>query len=460
MTEGVGGQRTMNRREFLKLGLVAAATGFFFPDIVRLVGGERAEGDREKLLRSIMYQEDKPVGRRGVFLGKEAEELAASARRTGYLCAPGIFSELEDNLWKCESLGQRRRRVDPRIKGLTGMAADLIEQQISFWRDIPEATGRAEFVGFEGDQGQRFKKYILAAMRAVWGDGETYSKSIGGIELRRDFAGGGECSHDGNAVVYGGSLMTAEERRKAADSVLHEVVVGHRMDPVVCRGIRFLDMRDVLFRGGEWFKLSVIVPRFLMVMGGPELVRQNRFEEAKRLMTPEAIESLKLEGNGIFERLSEIGILVREENARGASEYFGYFQGGQEHMVDFRPLFSEFKTEMDKLGDDYRDAGTALLAFKILQQMGLTGIRVRPFVPRLIADLNKVLEEQVRQEQEMIVEVIRHVLTLDSVPAGVSGDDFRKLEGFVGMVLSLYGGRSLAEARKYLKAVRNQFIGR
>jgi hypothetical protein len=308
-------------------------------------------------------------------------------------------------------------------------------------------VGEAEFVGFKTDEEKKYQAFIKNAMQAVWGT-DRFNSMIGTATLTRDYFGGG-WFEPGKVTLGVQSFYSSEEREVAANIALHEIVVGHGMDPFCDygdgllthspSGNRALDMRDTLAHRAKWFAVSRSAEKFLASVGGPEHARQVAFDEAKESLSDDKISQLKEEQSDIYSVSSSIGQRIRNDEYSGDPNLQAI-----QHDID--------NLDFQSLTDEHKDTATALSVCKELDSI------LELSEGQCVNDLNHLLIWQVRQEQEMIAEVMRHVLINESSPSPDFETEFKELETFVDFVLKLYGGRkTLTQARSDLKKVINNY---
>lgn len=367
------------------------------------------------------------------------QSVHQNAAQIGYVGYPeDINFRTSENLKRFESI-----RQDPNQN--VGEATEFINSQIQYWREKPSPKGNSEFVGFSTEEEKAYKLFILDAMHAVWGSNK-FDWVIGRAELKRDFFGGGWSSL-GNVMLGASSLSWPEERRLVANISLHEIVVGHGMDPLAGSGFRSVDMRDALAHRDKWYSVSKSAAKFLSVVGGPEQARQEAYDFAKSNLSNNSLDELKNDQPAIYSALAGVG----EKISTRSNEYLDDIGETESRILS---------EEVNNLGsyavnDEHKNVALALSIHKRLQQVDIGDLSGG----KLISALISVLRREVRQEHEMVAEAMRHVLTMNTPPVTEVQAEFRELESFVQFVLDLYGsGKTLNQARADLKAVMDSYI--
>lgn len=285
----------------------------------------------------------------------------------------------------------------------------------------------------------------------MWGTNK-YLSFLGEIELKDELvAVWDRTGHVMLGVPPDTPLSSPGGRSLAANLALHEVIVGHGMDPSLqiiqhTGPHRFCDMRDVLRHRQLWYSVSESAKKFLSVLGGPELDRQKSYSAARRGLSNNTLDQLK--GHAyIYASLSGIG----HQLANRSPDLFDDL-----NRVETMAVRSAInKSKNLKITDDHRNAALALLTHNKLQQLSLEDLHAS----NLVNKLNWVLWADVRQEREMLAEVMRHVLEMDEAPSPKVKSEFEILENFVQESLNLFGtGKTLSQARADLKAVMHSYV--
>jgi hypothetical protein len=444
----------ISRRDFLKL--VGGGIGFVVlngcgvkPTSERESSSTETAGSEEFVPREKITELDDLLRctdkEHSVPVENMLHDIREKAKDIGYIGYPNKFQfRVAGGLSRFKEV-ERDPSMDPEAN------TNFVEDQIKFWKTLPSSQGEVKFTNFRDEYAQKYREFIFGATGAVWGT-DKYLPFHGEIELKDQWIGAWDrIGHVSLGVPPEKPLSSSEGRELAANIALHEVVVGHGMDPfleIIQHGgpYRFCDMRDVLRHRQLWFSVSESAKKFLSVVGGPELSRQEAYDAAKQSLSNDTLDQLKAHTQ-IYYSLSAIGELLGKESP----ELFADL-----NEVERTAVQSAIK-ESESLGVkvDHKNAAMALLTHNKLQQLNLENLHPSTLVNRL----NWVLWMDVRQEKEMLAEVMRHVLNMEKSPSPVVESEFKALEDFVQESLRLFGtGKTLSQARTDLEAVMDSYI--
>lgn len=419
-------------------------------------------------LENILRQKDKRGDRSSV---KETmDDINKGFQKVGYpvspfpfLIEPATRSNIDmANLIFYEHYINDAQTPQSLMETIRTITPVSLNESISFWTEKSNTNHPVKWVGFDSPRGQKIKQFMKDAMTAVWKKDYT-DQVVGFGELERypegDFAGGGWYEPGHLKISY---LPRDDEttRRQLANIMLHELVVGHAIDPshgyIEARRNPYglLDIRDTMEFYKAWTAVANLAPKFLYSVGGPEYKRTVIFQGLLLDLNPVSLKNFYLNTNNqpTIDEMSKIGVKLRNGFEKTGA-YIGTNSTGdliKRAIADYLKIDGTFLRQ-------HRDTALATYVLKYIMASPLTSMGLLDQKNPAIVDLYHVVSGHgQRQEIEMIAEVVRHIMIQDA-PVKEVGDIIPLFENFVSRVLSIYDGYPLNDARKNLRSVTEKF---